>query len=93
MVVCIVAHLETANSKAVLFLYFLEMNLPNTLENRPSKDTTGQERWKCGNETLLTLEVNLKSCLKRKELKVGTQAAPALERLRVQPLGLSKEQK
>lgn len=69
------------------------MNLPNTLQNRPSKDATGQERWKYGNEFLLTLEVNLKSSLKRKELNAGTRAAPALERLCVQPQGLSKEQK
>lgn len=72
---------------------FLEMNLPNTLQNRPSKDATGQERWKYSNEILLTLEVNLKSSLKRKELNAGTRAAPALERLCVQPQELSKEQK
>lgn len=93
MAVCILAHLETVNSRAVWFPYFLEMNLPNTLQNRPSKDAIGQERWRYGNETLPTLEVNLKSSLKRKELNAGTWAAPALERLHVQPPGLSKEQK
>lgn len=91
MVVCILAHLQTENGIASLFPYFLEMNLPDSLQIHCPETQLVMKDGSTVVLLLLTLEVRFKSNLRKKVC--GNMSTPSLrETPYVQPEGLHRDQ-